>query len=277
MSRSILHRLLCIASFATVFASVAAAREPLPRPTGEAGVDTLAMDWGAIPEYRIVPGDLVVLDFGPQEGFPNDLIRDQRVRPDGRISVFPVGDVVAAGRTPRELEQVIVNLLSAEFRNPRVTVEIREIAGNQVHVLGRVRSPGSYDAGPFMTTMQAIAKAGGFEDDAARNSVIVFHRNGAHTVQVAKLRLDASLKEGDLSADLPLSRFDIVYVPRSTIGNINVFARQFFSEQQGVLNFMFTGWQLFNLDKVYPFRTYTVTGTAAPTPAPPPTPNVEHP
>ncbi|HUK63304.1 MAG TPA: polysaccharide biosynthesis/export family protein [Dongiaceae bacterium] len=277
MSRSILHRLLCIASFATVFASVAAAREPLPRPTGEAGVDTLAMDWGAIPEYRIVPGDLVVLDFGPQEGFPNDLIRDQRVRPDGRISVFPVGDVVAAGRTPRELEQVIVNLLSAEFRNPRVTVEIREIAGNQVHVLGRVRSPGSYDAGPFMTTMQAIAKAGGFEDDAARNSVIVFHRNGAHTVQVAKLRLDASLKEGDLSADLPLSRFDIVYVPRSTIGNINVFARQFFSEQQGVLNFMFTGWQLFNLDKVYPFRTYTVTGTATPTPAPPPTPNVEHP
>jgi len=277
VSRSILHRLLCIASFATVFASVAAAREPLPRPTGEAGVDTLAMDWGAIPEYRIVPGDLVVLDFGPQEGFPNDLIRDQRVRPDGRISVFPVGDVVAAGRTPRELEQVIVNLLSAEFRNPRVTVEIREIAGNQVHVLGRVRSPGSYDAGPFMTTMQAIAKAGGFEDDAARNSVIVFHRNGAHTVQVAKLRLDASLKEGDLSADLPLSRFDIVYVPRSTIGNINVFARQFFSEQQGVLNFMFTGWQLFNLDKVYPFRTYTVTGTAAPTPAPPPTPNVEHP
>jgi len=277
VSRSILHRLLCIASFATVFASVAAAREPLPRPTGEAGVDTLAMDWGAIPEYRIVPGDLVVLDFGPQEGFPNDLIRDQRVRPDGRISVFPVGDVVAAGRTPRELEQVIVNLLSAEFRNPRVTVEIREIAGNQVHVLGRVRSPGSYDAGPFMTTMQAIAKAGGFEDDAARNSVIVFHRNGAHTVQVAKLRLDASLKEGDLSADLPLSRFDIVYVPRSTIGNINVFARQFFSEQQGVLNFMFTGWQLFNLDKVYPFRTYTVTGTATPTPAPPPTPNVEHP
>jgi protein involved in polysaccharide export with SLBB domain len=273
----ILHRLLLIASFATLCASVAAAREPLPRPTGEAGVDTLAMDWGAIPEYRIVPGDLLMLDFGPQEGLPNDLIRDQRVRPDGRISVFPVGDVVAAGRTPVELQQVLVNMLAAEFKNPRVTVEVREIAGNQVHVLGRVRNPGSYDAGPFMTTMQAIAKAGGFEDDAARNSVIVFHRNGAHTVQVAKLRLDASLKEGDLSADLPLSRFDIVYVPRSTIGNINVFSRQFFTEQQGVLNFMFTGWQLFNLEKVYPFRTYSVTGSTTPTPAPPPTPNVEHP
>jgi polysaccharide export outer membrane protein len=279
----ILHRLLWVASFATVFASAAAAREPLPRPTGEAGVDTLAMDWGAIPEYRIVPGDLLSLNFGPQEASPNDLVRDARVRPDGRISVFPIGDVVAAGRTPRELEQVLVNLLAAEFRNPRVTVEVREIAGNQVHVLGRVRLPGSYDAGPFMTTMQAIAKAGGFEDDAARNSVVVFHRNGAHTVQVAKLRLDASIKEGDLTADLPLSRFDIVYVPRSTIGNINVFARQFFTEQQGVLNFMFTGWQLFNLDKVYPFRSFSVNGNTTPTPAPPataappPTPNVEHP
>jgi polysaccharide export outer membrane protein len=279
---SILHRLLWIAAFATVFASAAAAREPLPRPTGEAAVDTLAMDWGAIPEYRIVPGDLLLLNFGPQEGVNGDMIRDARVRPDGRISVFPVGDVVAAGRTPRELEQVLVNLLAAEFKNPRVTVELREIAGNQVHVLGRVRQPGSYDAGPFMTTMQAIAKAGGFEDDAARNSVVIFHRNGAHTVQVAKLRLDASIKEGDLSADLPLSRFDIVYVPRSTIGNINVFARQFFTEQQGILNFMYTGWQLFNLDKVYPFRSITVNGTtptpAAPAaPAAPATPNVEHP
>ncbi|MFI5370372.1 MAG: polysaccharide biosynthesis/export family protein, partial [Candidatus Eisenbacteria bacterium] len=266
MSRPILLHLFLSAFLAVSLAGVASAREPLPRPTGAAAVDSVDMDWGSIPEYRIVPGDDLALNFGPQENTPNDLIREQHVRPDGRISVFPVGDVVAAGRTPRELEQVLVGMLSAEIRSPRVTVEVRSIAGNLVHVLGRVRSPGSYEAGPFMTTLQAIARAGGFEDDAARNSVVVFHRNGAHTVQVAKLRLDASIKEGDLSADLPLSRFDIVYVPRSSIGNINVFTQQFFTNEQGLLNFAFTGWQLFNLDKVYPFRTYTVNGTTTPTP-----------
>jgi polysaccharide biosynthesis/export protein PslD len=242
----------------------------LSGPVGDAMADTTAMDWGAVPEYRIVPGDLLVLNFGPQENLPTDLLRTQRVRPDGRITVFPVGDVVAAGRTPRELERVLVDLLAAELRAPRVTVEVSEIAGNLVHVMGRVKNPGSYPAGPFMTTLQAIARAGGFEDDASRNSVVVFHRNGARTVQVAQIRLDSAVKQGDLGADLPLSRFDIVYVPRSTIGNINVFSRQFFTEQQGVLNFMFTGWQLFNLDRVYPWNSVRVsTGTNTPNPVPP--------
>jgi polysaccharide export outer membrane protein len=216
--------------------------------------DTLAMDWGAVPEYRIVPGDLLAINFGPGENSTVDLYRTQRVRPDGRISMFPVGDVVAAGRTPRELETILVKLLSAELRNPRLAIEITEFAGNQVHILGRVKDPGSYPAGPFLTVLQAVAKAGGFQDDAARNSIIVFHRNGAHTVQVARLRLDNAIKVGDLSADLPLSRFDIVYVPRSTIGNVNVFAYQFFTAQQGILNFAFSGWELFNLDRIYGVR-----------------------
>jgi protein involved in polysaccharide export with SLBB domain len=261
-----LDRIVMTGLLLASLASAAWARATPPPITASTDGDTLGLDWGSVPEYRIVPGDNLVLNFGPQENLPTDLLRTQRVRPDGRISVFPIGDVVAAGRTPRELERVLVDLLAAELKSPRVTVEVSEIAGNMVHVLGRVRTPGSYPAGPFMTTLQAIAKAGGFEDDAARNSIIVFHRNGARTVQVAKLRLDASIKQGDLGADLPLSRFDIVYVPRSAIGNLNVFTRQFFVEERGILDFTFTGWQLFNLDRVYPFRSLTVTQTTTPTP-----------
>jgi polysaccharide export outer membrane protein len=247
-------------------AAAAVAGQSLPSISADASADTTGMDWGSVPEYRIVPGDLLVLNFGPQETQSSDLLRSQHVRPDGRITVFPVGDVVAAGRTPRELERVVVDLLAAEFKNPRVTVEVADVAGNMVHVFGRVRIPGSYPAGPFMTTLQAIAHAGGFEDDAARNSVVVFHRNGARTVQVAKLHLDASIKQGDLGEDLPLSRFDIVYVPRSSIGNLNVFTQQFFTAQQGILTFAFTGWQLFNLDRVYPY--YRVLGGTTTTPTP---------
>ena len=267
--------MLCLVALCV--ATAVWARSPEPEPVtavtlASGAGDTLAMDWGAVPEYRIVPGDLLALNFGPQEGSPNDLFRTQRVRPDGRISVFPIGDVIAAGRTPRELEGMLVQLLSAEQRNPRVTVEVNDIAGNQVHVIGRVKVPGSYQTGPFMTVLQAITHAGGFEDDASRNSVVVFHRNGAHTVQVARLRLDNAMKSGDLSADLPLSRFDIVYVPRSSIGNLNVFATQFFGNQQSILNFALSGWQLFNLEKVYPYRTVVSSSTSAPltTPVVPP-------
>ena len=50
------------------------------------------------------------------------------------------------------------------------------------------------------------------------------------------------------------TRFDIVVVPRSTIGNINVFTKQFFGEQIPALQFMLLGWQLFHLDRTVVIR-----------------------
>ena len=60
--------------------------------------DTTGMDWSRVPEYRIVPGDRLQLDFGRRTDGGQD-VRDAKVRPDGRITVFPAGDVVAAGLT----------------------------------------------------------------------------------------------------------------------------------------------------------------------------------
>lgn len=214
--------------------------------------DSLNADWSRVAEYRLVPGDELILNFGPRESAPDGFLdRTLIVRPDGRISVFPVGDIVAAGHTPRELEAVLIDLLSASLKQPRVTVEVNKVAGNKIHVLGRVANPGSYPAEPFLTVMQALAAAGGFTDDAARNSVLVFHRVGAREVSVAALAVDRMLKRGSLAADLPLSRFDIVYVPRNTVGNIGVFTQQLFGPFSSVLSSSLVGWELFHLDRVF--------------------------
>jgi polysaccharide export outer membrane protein len=245
VTRSVASRWLCLCALALVsLAPASAFAVPLSQQVVIPG-DSVEMDWSR------VPGDLLTLNFGPQENGVGDLYKPLRVRPDGRISVFPVGDVIAAGHTSRELEAVLVDLLAAEFRNPRVTVEVSEVAGNEVHVLGQVKTPGSYKVTPFMTTLQAITTAGGFADDAARNSVIVFHRNGARTVLVTRLRLGDGIKFHELGLDQPLSRFDIVYVPRSAIGNLNQFTHQFFAEQAQTLSTFLLGWELFNLDRVF--------------------------
>lgn len=227
------------------------------RASDDAMADSTGMDWSRIPEYRLVPGDELILNFGPLiEPTPTfGAVRTQRIRPDGRISVFPVGDVVAAGRTVSELESELVKLLGAELKRPRVTVEVTEVAGNEVHVIGRVVQPGSFKAAPFMTVSQAVARAGGFTDDAAGNSVLVFHRDGARTARVMRVRLADALKRGRLEADVPLGRFDIVYVPRSGIGNLNQFTKKFFADNLGVLNFALVGWELFNLDRVFVIGT----------------------
>ena len=214
--------------------------------------DSTAMDWSRVPEYRIVPGDRLELDFGRRNDGGPDL-REARVRPDGRITVFPAGDVIAAGLTPMELQRNIVALLSADLKLPRVVVNVVEVAGNVVHVLGRVDRPGSYPAGPFVTVMQAVTAAGGLKDDAARNSVLLFHRDGARTVAVSRIRLDRLVKGDDL-ADAVVGRFDIVFVPRSTIGNLNVFTQQFLAPAAGLLSSSLVGWELFNLDRVFVTR-----------------------
>jgi polysaccharide export outer membrane protein len=214
--------------------------------------DSTALDWSRVPEYRIVPGDRLELDFGRiPAGNPD--IRSVKVRPDGRITVFPAGDVIAAGLTPMELQRNIVALLSADLKLPRVVVNVVEVAGNVVHVIGRVERPGSYPAGPFVTVMQAITAAGGLKDDAARNSVLLFHRDGARTVAVSRIRLDRLL-QGDALADAVVGRFDIVFVPRSAIGNLNVFTQQFLSPVGSVLSSSLVGWELFNLDRVFVTR-----------------------
>lgn len=215
--------------------------------------DSIGIDWSQVPEYRIVPGDLLKLDFGPGGGTSGgDLVREVRVRTDGRISVYPIGDVIAAGHSPAELKQALEQQLSAELRQPRVAIEVAEMAGNQVHVLGRVEKPGSYTAGPFTTLLQALAQAGGFSDDAARNSVLIFHRNGVSTVAVRRVRVDRLLHG---AGDVALQRFDIVYVPRSSIGNIDLFVKQFFDPPGEVLSTAMLGWEMFNLDRVFLVRT----------------------
>jgi polysaccharide export outer membrane protein len=242
-----LNRCLLAAAMFAVLAIAAAADPNSP--------DTTGMDWSKVPEYRIVPGDLLRFNFGPIVQGGIDLNREARVRPDGRLSVYPVGDVVAAGRTIPELERAVVEMMSSEYKLPRVAIELVESAGNKVHVLGRVKVPGSYAVTPFMTVSQAIAAAQGFENDAARNSVLLFHRDGARTVRVARVRVDRSLKRASLEGDLPLSRFDIIYVPRSTIGKVDVFAQQFFGETGALVQTPLVGWELFHLDRIFLVRT----------------------
>jgi protein involved in polysaccharide export with SLBB domain len=221
-----------------------------PARAVEAQLDSVSMDWSLVPEYRIVPGDRLVLDLGPKPDGTGNFTHEQIVRPDGRITVYPVGDVVAAGLSPMELQRTVTELLAADFRSPRVTVELVSTAASVVHVLGRVDKPGPVPAGPFITVTQAIAGAGGFKDDAQRNSVIVIHRNGASSVRVTRLQMDRILK-GEAFNDIPLSRFDIVYVPRTSIGNLSVFMNQFFVPLASAMDAALKGWELFHLDRIY--------------------------
>jgi polysaccharide biosynthesis/export protein PslD len=246
----VIHRLTkalcCLALFALSFPGHARAADPNV-------ADTTAMDWSKVPEYRIVPGDKLSINLGLRSDGVTEFIHEVLVRPDGRITVYPVGDVIAAGLTPMELQRSVVGLLSADLRAPRATIEVMSMASNFVHVLGRVERPTQVPAAAFMTVSQAIAGAGGFGPDAARNDVLLIHREGAHSVAVRRLRMDRFLK-GESFVDPLVGRFDIIYVPRSTVGNMSAFLQSLFGGIGPAVSTAFVGWELLNLDRVFTTR-----------------------
>ncbi len=123
-----------------------------------AGRDLQALPAYQPQTYRLGPGDqLRVLTFGEDQ-----LTGEFRVDDQGQIAMPLIGNVTAAGRSPKELESEIARaLLRGDYlKNPHVTVEV--IAYRPIFVLGEVAKPGQYPYQPGMTFLTAVAIAGGF-------------------------------------------------------------------------------------------------------------------
>ena len=221
---------------------------PPPQPTAP---ESLAYYVDELP-YRIAPGDELTVDFGAVlDGKP---IRTEGlvVRPDGMITLNPIGDVRAAGRTPGELDSVLTGQYVDVFREPNITVTVSRLAGNFVHVLGQVRNPGSYEVLPNATVLQAVVRAGGPAMNASMGSVILMRRTGPSSMALRKVSLDRAIHAGQALQDPYVRRFDIVYVPRTTIGNLNQFVDQFFGNITKVSQAYIFGWEAFNINRVFP-------------------------
>lgn len=174
------------------------------------------------PAYRLYPGDEVeVIVFSAPE-----LTRTVTIGPDGRIAMPLIAPVMAADLTPAELQDQLVAAYAPHLRMPEISVTPRAYASRQVFVDGEVARPGVYEMPGHTDARQAIAMAGGFLPSARRNAVIVLSRvNGETTVNEIDLSVRA-LRDG-LPGARPLQRYDVVYVPRSRISQVNLFMQQY--------------------------------------------------
>src|SRR3954469_22677735 len=82
-------------------------------------------------EYRLAPGDVVLLRVFNQEGVSGRL----RIRSDGRITVPFVNDVQAAGTTTRDLAKTLETRLREFINQPVVTVSLEEAGSSEISVL----------------------------------------------------------------------------------------------------------------------------------------------
>jgi polysaccharide export outer membrane protein len=82
------------------------------------------------------------------------------VRPDGKISMALLNDVMAAGLTPLQLKDSITEKLKKYVADPRVTVVVAGMNSRRIFVTGEVLHSGPIPLLPHMTMLQAIAEAG---------------------------------------------------------------------------------------------------------------------
>jgi polysaccharide export outer membrane protein len=89
-----------------------------------------------------------------------DLTATLPVRPDGKISLPLLNDVVAAGLTPMELADSITVKLKKFIADPRVTVVVTAMNSQRIFVTGEVVHSGAVPLLPNMTVLQALSAAG---------------------------------------------------------------------------------------------------------------------
>ena len=141
-----------------------------------------------------------------------ELSAEVPVRPDGRISLPLLDEVLAAGLTPAELKQSLLEGYRSFVTVPNVSVMVTEVNSLKFYVLGEVNQPGVFDLRRPTRMLQAIAMAGGFTGFAGKDKVIVIRE-----VDGAQERLEVHLKKvysgDDIEANLLLRPGDTLVVP----------------------------------------------------------------
>ena len=120
-----------------------------------------------------------------------DLSKTLQVAEDGTINLPLTGQMMAAGKSPSQLEREIQTQLNARYmKSPQVTVFVKEYNSQRVTVEGAVKTPGVFPLRGHETLMQVIAKGGGLDRQVASSNVVIFRTtDGARTV--ARYDLDA--------------------------------------------------------------------------------------
>jgi polysaccharide biosynthesis/export protein len=201
-------------------------------------------------EYVLGYGDAIDVLFL----YNSDLDQTQlKVRPDGKVSLPYVGEVVAAGRPVSALDSVITARYAEIILNPDITVVVRDFKPEVVYAFGEVMSPGGYEFRPGMTLSRALALCGGPTKSAKRSEVLVMRRIAPDHVVGIQINVDEMYSRGHYDLDIPLQAFDIVYVPKTSIARGADFMLALKEVLMTPADLYLKGWQVANVEILYDF------------------------
>lgn len=163
-------------------------------------------------EYKLGVGDQISVQVWKSP----ELSVTVPVRPDGKISVPLIGDVVAAGETTKNLSGALAQGFSEYVRNAQVTVIVLNPSSGEylrrVRVTGAVVTPLSLSHQQGITVLDLVLQAGGLTEFASGNKSKLYRKVG-EKMEVFPIYLDDILQKGQLETNYSLAPSDIVTVP----------------------------------------------------------------
>ena len=130
-------------------------------------------------DYQLGYGDALSVTI---VGQPTLSVEGQAVRPDGRITLPLVKEVIIEGRTVAEVTAALEKAYKPYLTHPQIVVSVAKFRPLRVTVMGQVTKPGTYAFEGEPTLVDALATAGGLTDRAQRGAIKVMTPGGESRV-----------------------------------------------------------------------------------------------
>jgi polysaccharide export outer membrane protein len=163
-------------------------------------------------EYRIGPGDSLNIFVWRNP----ELTLTVPVRPDGRLSIPLVEDVVAIGKTPTALAREFEQRLAKYIKEPLVTVIAEAFFGpipDQIRVIGEAAQPRALPYRADMTVLDAMIAVGGLTRYAAGNDSVII-RTAQGEQNTYSVHLSSLIRDGEIESNVALRPGDILIIPQ---------------------------------------------------------------
>lgn len=205
---SLTTRFCVIGGLAVVLAGTAGRAQHTPPPLGAEGEP-----------YRLEASDEIEVRFEFAPEF-NQIVT---IRPDGIVSLHPVGEAKVEGLSVDGAQRLISGRFAKILRDPSATLILRNFNKPAFIVLGHVARPGRFDLRGEILLTEAIAMAGGFNPGAKQSEVLLVRRRTPAMAEVRKVDVRKGFRTGNVGEDIALKAGDAVLVSRSKVGKVERF------------------------------------------------------
>jgi polysaccharide export outer membrane protein len=200
-----------------------------PAAKAEESVARIATQQNTRPLYTVGVGDVLTIRL--REGVKLSEY-DATVMSTGTIIISFI-EVKAAGHTIPEIREQAQKELGKYIRDFSVDLIPKEWREKKIFVLGEVEKPGVYNFSAGMTTVQALALAGGYKNTAVLSDMRII-RGNLDNPELIRVDLHKTAKGRD-ARDVLLAQNDVIFVPRSAIGDWNNFINLYIRPTMEVL------------------------------------------